>query len=339
VKPGGSTASRRERFLRLGLPLAILSAIVVALFALPLYADRGITSYSIYNAFQNSSTLGFLALAVGLTIIIGELDLSSLGMFALGGMLAVKFGDTSPLLGIFGTIAVGAVLGLVQGILIARSGISSVPVTLGGYIALLGLCYIIGSGNTLVYTNLDAGLWLDSKLGYFFSPRSLVALFLFLIAGFVIRWTRVGRDIRAVGADRRAARAAGVHVEWIIVGVFLCSGSLSALGGALFTISTSAAKPDLGLAPLIFAVTAVLLGGVSLLGGRGGPGGILIGVLSLSLLETLFALLGTPSYVVNLVRGGLLLLVVVFEASDLRRAVIALRARAGERGLFGGGLR
>ena len=95
---------------------------------------------------------------------------------------------------------------------------------------------------------------------------------------------------------------------------------LSSFGGALFSYSTSAAKPDLGLAPFIFAVTAVLLGGVSLAGGRGSPGGILLGVLSLSLLETLFAMPSAPVYIVNLVQGVLLLLVVVFEAPDLRCA-------------------
>ena len=91
---------------------------------------------------------------------------------------------------------------------------------------------------------------------------------------------------------------------------------LSSFGGALFSYSTSAAKPDLGLAPFIFAV----LGGVSLAGGRGSPGGILLGVLSLSLLETLFAMPSAPVYIVNLVQGVLLLLVVVFEAPDLRCA-------------------
>jgi len=113
-------------------------------------------------------------------------------------------------------------------------------------------------------------------------------------------------------------------------GIFTVSGFCSALGGALFAYSTAAAASDLGLSPFIFAITAALLGGVALAGGRGTAAGILLGVLTLSLLETLFAQLGTPAYVVDLVRGGLLVAVVLVEAPDLRRQIIRLRSRTAQ---------
>jgi ribose transport system permease protein len=313
--------------MRSAFPAAILLVVVIALLALPLYSNAAVTTYSINNAFQNAASLGFLALGVGLTMIIGEFDLSTLGAYALGGMIAVKFGVDSPVLGVLLAVGAAAVIGGIQGCLIAWSGISSVPLTLGGYIVLLGASHLVSNSDTLAYSNYDAGIWLDGILGVFFSPRIFIVLAIFILFELAGRWTRLGREVKSVGGDRRASRAAGVPCGLVIIGVFICSAVLSSFGGALFSYSTSAAKPDLGLAPFIFAVTAVLLGGVSLAGGRGSPGGILLGVLSLSLLETLFAMLSAPVYIVNLVQGVLLLLVVVFEAPDLRWRIVAAKSR------------
>ncbi len=318
---------RGKQLMRGALPAAIFLVVIAALLALPLYSSASVSTYSINNAFQNAASLGLLALGVGLTMIIGEFDLSTLGAYALGGMVAVKFGVEWPVLGVLLAVGLAVIIGGVQGCLIARTGISSVPLTLGGYIVLLGLSHLVSNSDTLAYSNYDAGIWLDGILGGLFSPRILIVLVIFMLFEAAIRWTRLGREIKAVGGDRRASSASGVRSGLVITGVFVCSAALSALGGALFSYSTSAAKPDLGLAPFIFAVTAVLLGGISLAGGRGSPAGILLGVLSLSLLETLFALMSTPVYVVNLVQGSLLLLVVVFEAPDLRRRLIAAKSR------------
>jgi ribose/xylose/arabinose/galactoside ABC-type transport system permease subunit len=188
-----------------------------------------------------------------------------------------------------------------------------------------GPSHLVSDSQTLSYANYDVGLSLDAVIGGVFSQRILIVLGLFVAVAALMKWTRLGREIRSVGGDRRASRASGVQVNQTIVGAFVASAIFSSLGGALFALSSGAAKPDVGLGPFIFAVTAVLLGGVSLAGGRGGALGILVGVVALSLLETLFALQGTPVYVVNLIRGGLLMLVVVVEAPDLRRFLVAFR--------------
>lgn len=315
------------RLFRKSLPVFILITVVLALVTLPLYSDAAASSFSINNAFQNAASIGLLALAVGLTMIIGEFDLSTLGVYAFGGMIAVQFGGEWPLAGVSLALLLAAIFGGAQGWIIARTGISSVPLTLGGYIIMLGSSHLVSDSATLTYANYDVGIWLDTVLGSVFSVRILIVLAIFALVAGIMKLTRLGREIRAVGGDRRASRASGVRVGWIIIGVFVSSACLSAIGGALFAYSSSAAKPDLGLAPFIFAVTAVLLGGVSLAGGRGGSLGILIGVVSLSLLETLFSLQGTPVYVVNLIRGALLLLVVIVEAPDLRRVLTAMRSK------------
>lgn len=325
MMPNAKGSPALKRALRRSLPLVVLAIVVIALLLLPVYSDTRVSAFSINNSFQNAASLGLLALGVGLTMIIGEFDLSTLAVYVIGGMVAVKYGADIPILGVLAALSLALCVGAIQGWIIARTGISSVPLTLGGYIILLGASHLVSDSQTLAYANYDVGLWLDAVTAGVFSPRILIVLGLFVAVAALMKWTRLGREIRSVGGDRRASRASGVQVNKTIIGVFIVSALLSSLGGALFALSSGAAKPDVGLAPFIFGITAVLLGGVSLAGGRGGAIGILVGVVALSLLETLFSLQGTPVYVVNLIRGGLLMLVVVVEAPDLRRSIAAFR--------------
>lgn len=320
-------AAQRQRIIRAATPFVILLLIIVMILGFALETGRPISSFTVFNTFQNSATLGLLALAIGLTIIVGEFDLSSIAMFTLGGILAVKFGVEEPMLGVGIAMLVGAMVGTIQGTVMAITGISSVPLTLGTYIILSGLSHIVAGEAILAYPNYDVGLWLDSIVLVVFSPRSLAVLAIFLLIWLAMRFTRFGPAIRATGADRRAARASGVPVECVVTGIFALSGILCGLGGALFAYSTTAAKYDIGLDPFIFAVTAVLIGGIAMDGGRGTALGVLLGVLAMSALDTFFLQLALPTYLVDLARGALLLIVVLIEAPDLARRFIAWKNR------------
>lgn len=319
------TAAGRQRRMRAVLPFAIVTIISLLALILPAWTGNALSVFSVFNTFQNAATLGLLALAVGLTVMIGEFDLSSIAMFALGGLLAVKFGEASPLLGVAVAVTFGALLGAVQGGLLVLTGISSVPLTLGSYIVIVGLCHIVAGEGILAYGNYDIGIWLDDPVALLFSRRSLLILAIFLLFWVFMRFSRIGPIIRSVGADRHAALASGVSVSRVVIGVFVISGVLCTLGGALFSFSTTAAKYDLGLDPFIFAVTAVLLGGIDISGGRGSVPGILAGVLAMSLLDTIFIQLAMPTYMIDLARGALLFIVVLIEAPDLSRNIVAWR--------------
>ena len=118
--------------------------------------------------------------------------------------------------------------------------------TLATYIALLGLTSAMSGGLDVTYTNTAASLWVDQPIGGIFSPRSLVTLAAFAIAAVVFGGTRLGREMRAIGGDRRASRVAGVRVDRALVGLFTASGTLAALGGALFSYSYATANPNPG---------------------------------------------------------------------------------------------
>jgi ribose transport system permease protein len=299
------------------MPYALLGIMLVALFVLPQFADRQVSTFNIYDALQLWSAYGLVALGVGLTMIVGEFDFSVLGVFALCPMIAVMLGEYNLFLGLGAALALAALVGLVQGAIVAKLRVHSMPVTLGFYIALLGANVAIGHSQSVSFSNLDVGSALDAAKFYIFSWRSIIALAVFALVFVVMRFTHVGRDIRAVGGDRRASRMVGVEVDRVLIGVFITSAVCSALGGILLAYSFATALSNPGLFPLQFAVTAAILGGVSLVGGVGGVVGIAAGALTLSLLQELFSLLAAPTYLSSLITGVLLVLATFVAAPDL----------------------
>jgi ribose transport system permease protein len=315
---------RQERLV----PVTALLLVVIAFAATPLSTGSPMTTFDVYNALQGFAQIGLLALAIGLTMMAGEFDLSVVGTYAVGGMIAVQAGQSSAVLGLLAAVAAGAAIGAVQGGLIAWLRIPSVPVTLAAYIALLGLAYVISGGLSVTFTNLDATLWVDQTVAGVFSPRSLITLAAFVLAAVVLGVTRIGAELRAIGGDRRASRVAGVRVDRHLVLLFTTSGTLAALGGALLNFSFASANPDPGLRPLLIATVAALLGGVSLAGGRGTAAGLLAGALSVALLAQIVAVAYLPDYSTQLFYAALLAVIVAIDSPGLRRTLERIRARS-----------
>jgi ribose/xylose/arabinose/galactoside ABC-type transport system permease subunit len=310
---------------RLSMPYATLALMVAVMAVLPAVSHYAVTTTNVYDILQNFASLGMVALALGLTMIAGEFDLSVTSMYLLGGMVAVLTGTSSPVAGVLLALVVALAAGLIQGGIIAGLRLNSMPVTLGGYLILLGTTYILGHNQTVTYANYTVGLRLDQQILSIFSIRSFVSIGIFAVAAAVMAYTRVGRDIHAVGGDRRASRIAGVRVTRVLIGVFAASALMTALAGALLGYSLSTASPTIAVNQLTFAATAALLGGVSLAGGRGSPVGIAAGVLSLSIIQELLGIVAAASYVQSLVTGGLL--VAVASSQGLPAALERLRAR------------
>lgn len=307
------------------LPLVAVGITGLAFVLVPVYTDASLATFDVYNTLQVVARLGPIVLALGLTMIAGEFDLSVVGTYALGGMLTVQLGEEHYAYGLLAAIGAGAAIGLLQGALIAGLKLSSMPVTLATYIALLGLTSALSGGLTKTYSNQDVTLWVDQTVLGFFSPRSLITIGLFVVAAAVLGGSRWGRELRAIGGDRRASRVAGVRVDRLVVGTFVASGLLSALGGSLLSFSLGSANPDPGVQPLILAAAAALLGGASLAGGRGSALGFLGGVAAVALLAEIATLTALPAYVTQLFYAGLLGIIVVVDAPDLHSAVVRFR--------------
>jgi ribose/xylose/arabinose/galactoside ABC-type transport system permease subunit len=153
----------------------------------------------------------------------------------------------------------------------------------------------------------------------------------FVLAALVMTWTRIGRDVIATGSDRRASRIAGLNTDRIIIGVFAASGASAALAGVLLSYSLGAASPVALADVLAPAAAAAIVGGVSVVGGRGSPMGIAAGVLTLCILRSGLSAIGVEPYVHDLVTGAILITIAAIDAPDLAHRLTVWRLDRAER--------
>jgi ribose/xylose/arabinose/galactoside ABC-type transport system permease subunit len=310
------------------IPLAAFVVAVVGFVSLPVFTDRPLETYDLFNLFEAYAQIGLITLGFGLVVIAGEFDLSIVGIFALSGVIAVQSGQHHPFLGVLLALVIGSVFGALQGLLIARFRIPSMPVTLATYIALLGLTRVIGHNQPSVsFENIDTTLWVQEPVLQVFSPRSLVALGLFALTALVLGLTRWGRELRALGGDRKASRTSGIPVDRRLVALFAASSALAVVGGSLAAFNTGAAITDPGAAPLTLGAAGALIGGVALTGGRGSVVGIFAGTMSIVTLQQIFIVAGAEESFTDLAFGLVLLFFVAVNAPDARNGFVRLRAR------------
>jgi len=306
-------------------PFTIFAGTIVVLALI----DRG-TGYffslaTAFSVMQLFATLSLVALGLGLSMLIREFDLSVAGVVGLSGCIAVLTGADHPWFGLLCGLAAGIASGALQGFIMTRLQLSSVGVTLGGLLTMQGITYVLTGNRSIAYGNLPVALGLNAPIASILSVRSAVALAVFFAAAAVMAWTHLGRDVVATGSDRRAAMVAGVKTDRVVIGVFTASGAFAALAGVLLSYSLGAASPAALSDVLAPAAAAAIIGGVSVVGGRGHPLGIAAGVLTLSLLRSGLSAIGVSPHVHEIVTGAILLGIGILEGPDLARRVIAWR--------------
>lgn len=300
------------------LPFLLLAGVTIIALILILANGHSLDQQSLYGLLQYFATIGPVALGFGLVMMAGHFDLSVAAMFGFGGIVAVLTGTDAWQLGLAAAVGSGIVSGVILGTIIVKLRMPSLPVTLGGMVTLTGLSYVLTSSKSVSFSNYDIGIKLSEPIAEVFSYRSITALVCFLVAAVVLRYTRLGRDLYAVGGNARAARSAGLKVGAITIGVLAVSGALTALSGGMVAYTLAAAAPDTALNPLVPAAIAAVVGGVATGGGGGTALGIFAGVLTLSVIETTFNILATPDYVSGVVYGSLLLLAMIAAAPERR---------------------
>ena len=307
----------------------VMMAVVYSIFAslLPSYY----TIAGIASLLDGAFLTGVIALGVGLTMIVGEMDLSVGSMAALAGIISVELAPLGILPAIILTTVLAGIVGALQGWCIAWLRINSLIFAVGTLIAFRGLALLAANEQTadLPIDQLDATDFL-SVHWLFLSPLSLTLLIAVVIMGFLSARTLWGREMLAIGGGRAEARAAGVPVRRPLVLAFALSAALAGLAGAVLSLQAGSATP-LGFdAVLLDAVTACLVGGVSLRGGRGSVLGIMIGVFTLRFLISGIAGLGAPFWAQSLASGALLIGIILVEGgySTLARRRALNRHRA-----------
>jgi rhamnose transport system permease protein len=272
-----------------------------------------------------------MALALTLVIVAAEIDLSVASMLALSSALMAYLWNSGLPLELIMPICLvaGALCGAFNGFLVTRLGLPSLAVTIGTLALYRGLAYVI-LGDTAVadfpqrFTGWATGRIPGTPIPY---PILLVAV-LAVIVGVLLHASPLGRACYALGYNEEAARFAGVRVKRIKFWLFVASGVFASLAGIVYTLRFSSARADNGVGLELAVVAAVLLGGVSIFGGRGTLPGVLAGVLLFGILRNALSLADVSNEVLNFVTGVLLIISVL--APNL--AGVIRRARAGTGG-------
>jgi simple sugar transport system permease protein len=307
-------ASRRSpiRLHDLALLPALLILIVIGAFISPAF----LTHNNINTILTSSAALALVVLAESLIIITGKFDLSleSTAGFApaLGALLVLPvanngFGVELPtFVGILIVLGVGALIGLINGILVVRFTLNAFIVTLAMLIILRGMLVGASSGRTLF--DLPDAFYALMTITLLGLPLAVwLAALAFAIAGIMLRYHRLGRALYAIGGNPEAARAAGIRVERITCGVYILAGILAAIGGLVITGYVGAISANQGNGMIFTVFAAAVIGGISLDGGRGTMFGALTGVLLLGVVQNLLTLAQVPSFWIQAIYGAIIL--------------------------------
>jgi ribose/xylose/arabinose/galactoside ABC-type transport system permease subunit len=269
-----------------------------------LLSPNFLTERNIFNVLRTAAFLGTVAIGETLVIISGGIDLSAGSVIKLAVLMSAILMDGKPeniAVAIAATLAMGAVVGLINGFLIAKARIAPFIVTLGAYSILRGVSYTV--------TTKPVGRASPSFLRLYdlkFGPVPLLVILLVLLIGagiFVLRRTAFGRYLYAVGGNEQVARLSGIRIDRVKIGVYMLCSTLAALTGLLYLARSGVGDPVVGEGAELQAITAVILGGTSLFGGQGGLVGTLGGVLLMGLTNNVLVLLNITSWYQELIQG------------------------------------
>jgi ribose/xylose/arabinose/galactoside ABC-type transport system permease subunit len=265
-----------------------------------------------------------LLIAIGMTFVIisGGIDLSVGSLLALSGVLTAYGARWGSLTAVLLPLAVCAVFGAVNGLLIGRARVAPFIVTLAALLFARGLAFASSQEGNEVY--IIAPDLLITRIG---QARVLgvaapvwFALGVFAVGLVVLRHTRFGQAVFAIGGSEEAAELMGLPVARVKVLVYLMSSLLAGLAGVLVAAQTSSGLPTIGEGRELEAIAAVVIGGTLLSGGAGSLGGTLAGVLLLKVIQNLINQVGTlTSYYQQVVSGAFLLVVVIVQSRLGRR--------------------
>jgi rhamnose transport system permease protein len=289
-----------------------------------------LTTDSFTTGSLDFSEVALMALALTLVIIAAEIDLSVASVLALSSALMAELWNRGLPVELIMPICLvaGALCGAFNGVLVTRLGLPSLAVTIGTLALFRGLAFVVIGDESV--TDFPA-TWTDRGFGNFagsFIPNTMVLFAILAVAlGVLLHATPFGRSIYAIGANEEAAYFSGLRVKRIKLILFTLSGTVAALAGIVITLRNSTAAANVGQGFELTAITAVLLGGVSIFGGRGTIAGVILALLLLGGIQKAVLLSeNISSYWIQIVTGALLVGSVL--GPNLARRISESRRRA-----------
>jgi len=303
--------------------LILAAALVVFSVGIPYFA----TPQNYINIVYHAVFIGMLAIAQTLCLISGQMDLSVESVAGFSAILSAYLAGSSrfasglnldPYLTLLAVMLLGAAIGAVNAFFVARLRINAFLVTLATYIMVRGLALALTEGKGVTALP-DSFRWIDQITVQGIPLMVFLMIACYCLFLFVLLRTRFGRHLYLIGGNAAAAQNFGVNVRATLFRAFMISGALSALTGWLITARSDGATPAAATGFLFEVLAAVVIGGVSLVGGVGTLVGVFAGVLLLSVIHTALNMLAISPFFADVVRGALVLLAVVLDTA--KRAI------------------
>lgn len=294
---------------------------IVILFMI-VFAPNFLNVYNFTTIFKGASLNVMVAIGFTIVLITGQMDLSISSNLTLGSMIVIGF---YPYLGWRGSLAAavvaGAAVGLINGLLVAKAKIHSFIVTLGTMTIVQGTILACSSGNAVFVNDYTLADFLEVSSIPVFPPRVLITIAFVIAVEFILTRTPYGRGFFMVGGNKETAWLAGLKTDRYLISAFVFSGVTAAFGGALFGMSLSSASPTptLGAVSMMTVIAATIIGGTSLVGGKGSVLKSFIAVLTLTILFNGLNLMGAGYEIQIFASGFVLSAVVLYEAFSLYR--------------------
>lgn len=324
----GSASGGLSGLSRISLPPIVgpLIALVLASLFFTTQSDRFLTGSNLSLVVQQVMVVGTLAIGQTLVILTAGIDLSNGMIMAFSQILmALLFVNNGlpPALAILAGFAAGGIFGLVNGLLVTQLRLPPFIVTLGMFNIAFSLTRIyttttVRMTDSAWYTFFGQTFSIGGEDGTKITYGSVLMVILFFVVWFVLRETGVGRHIYAIGNNPEATRLAGINTNKLLIGVYTVAGIFYAIAGLLLIARTGVADPQAGQNANLESITAVVLGGTSLFGGRGNILGTLLGALIVGIFRNGLTLMGVDSIYQWLITGILVILAVAVDQLSKR---------------------
>ncbi len=283
-------------------------------------AENFLSTTNLFNAALAMVTVGIVAYGQAFVIIAGELDLSVGSTIAFTAVSAGWFIERglNPWVAVVVAITMGALVGLVNALIVVYGGVNSFVVTLGTLSVVRGGTLLITEGLPIGMPDTLDVLGRQTKWGPAPLPV-IVMVVLGVVAHMILKLTVFGRRVQAVGDNDEAARLAGIPVNQTRILVFMIAGALAGLAGIIRAASLGVADASAGEADLLPIIAAVVVGGAALTGGKGSMIGVLFGALLLGVVQNAYVILRLSGFLQELTFGAVIVVAGLFD-----------RARAGQ---------
>ncbi|MFB7642341.1 ribonucleotide-diphosphate reductase subunit alpha [Peribacillus butanolivorans] len=277
-------------------------------------SDQFLSVQNLLNLLQQSSFVGIVSIGMTFVILVAGIDLSVGAVLALTGMLVSILLGTgmNPILAIVITLIAGAFLGFVNGFVSTKFKVPAFIATLAMMVSARGLALLSTNGEPIYdlpegFTALGGNVF--GKIPF----TAIVWIALTIVALVVLKYTTFGRKIYAVGGNEESSRLSGIPVEKYVTWCFVIAGLLAAVAGILMSAWLTVGQPTAGTGLELDVIAAVVIGGTSLMGGKGSIGGTFIGVLIMSMIVNIFNLLGLSSYYQSIFMGLIIVLALIMN--------------------------